>query len=153
MGEGWLKEITWILISILLVAGLNYGLRFVMHTDSPLVIVISGSMEPVFYPGDVVLTKGVSPDDVHVGDVVIYKQPYLKYPVIHRVRSIGEITIGNETVKCFVTWGDNNERPDFYEGPNGILPCVPAYAVESKAVMVFPKIGYPSLWLREHIFG
>ncbi|ASJ01497.1 signal peptidase I [Thermococcus gorgonarius] len=156
MEDGWAKELAWILISIIIVAGINYGLKIVMNTDSPLVIVISGSMEPVFYRGDVVLLKGVSPDDIKVGDVIVYNAPMYAYPIIHRVREIKTVEVNGHEEKCFVTWGDNNPIPDWgeyrlYPTPNGGVPCVPAYAVDAKAVMVFPKIGVIPLWIREHM--
>jgi signal peptidase len=32
-----------------------------------------------------------------------------------------------------------------------MLPCVPAYAVEDKALLVLPKIGLIPLIIREHL--
>ncbi|NJF25067.1 signal peptidase I [Thermococcus sp. Bubb.Bath] len=156
MGEEWKKEAAWILISLLVVVGINYGLKFAMATNSPLVIVISGSMEPVFYRGDVVLLKGVNPNDIHTGDVIVYNAPMYAYPIIHRVRGVKTVELGGKTEKCFVTWGDNNPIPDWgeyrlYPTPYGGVPCVPAYAVDAKAVMVFPRIGLIPLWIREHL--
>ncbi|EEB73654.1 signal peptidase I [Thermococcus sp. AM4] len=156
MDEGWKKDVAWFFIAILIVAGINYGLKIVMHTDSPLVIVISGSMEPVFYRGDVVLLRSVPPSDIHVGDVIVYNAPMYSYPIIHRVREIKTVDLGGKVERCFVTWGDNNPVPDWgeyrlYPTPYGGVPCVPAYAVDAKAVMVFPKIGLIPLWIREHL--
>lgn len=82
MEESWKKDLAWAVIALLVVFGLEVGgLRVGLHTDSPpLVIVVSGSMEPVFYRGgDVVLLKGgVSEeniDDVKLNDVIVYKRP------------------------------------------------------------------------------
>ncbi|HDZ36239.1 MAG TPA: signal peptidase I [Thermococcus sp.] len=155
MEDGWKKDITWVLIALLAVFTLQTGLKIALHTDSPLVIVVSGSMEPVFYRGDVVLLKGISReniDDVHVGDVIVYTRPGYKYPIIHRVREIREVDLGGETERCFLTWGDNNWAPDpDYPTPYGMVPCVPAYAVEDKALLVFPKIGLIPLIIREKL--
>ena len=159
--EEWQKDVAWLLIALVAVFAFEEGLKFALHTDSPLVIVVSGSMEPVFYRGDVVLLKGVTnPDQVHVGDVVVYKRPGYEYPIIHRVRYIYTVKLNGEQEKCFVTWGDNNPVPDPpYPGPQGLLEvrlpngvlagCVPAYAVEAKSELVFPKIGLIPLWIRE----
>lgn len=154
--ESWKKDVAWLITAIIIVAGLNYGLKFVMGTPSPLVIVISGSMEPVMYRGDVVLLRGVDPKDVHVGDVIVYDAPMYAYPIIHRVREIKTVEINGKLERCFVTWGDNNPAPDWgeyrlYPTPYGGLPCVPGYAVEAKAVAVFPKVGLVPLWIREHL--
>ncbi|NJE46640.1 signal peptidase I [Thermococcus sp. GR7] len=155
MDESWKKDIAWILIAFIAVFALQFGLKMALHTDSPLVIVVSGSMEPVFYRGDVVLLKGISEnniDEVHVGDVIVYKRPGYEYPIIHRVREIKEVSLGGKTEKCFVTWGDNNWAPDpDYPTPYGPVPCVPAYAVEDKALLVFPKIGLIPLEIRERL--
>jgi signal peptidase len=159
--EEWKKEVAWVLIAIIGVFAFEWGLRLALHTDSPLVIVVSGSMEPVFYRGDVVLLKGVTdPSQVHVGDVVVYKRPGYEYPIIHRVRYIYTVKLDGKSERCFVTWGDNNPVPDPpYPTSAGLLEvtlpggelagCVPAYAVEAKSELVFPKLGLIPLWIRE----
>jgi signal peptidase len=155
MEDGWKKDLAWVLVAVVVVFFFQFGLKVALHTDSPLVIVVSGSMEPVFYRGDVVLLKGISEDnidDVHVNDVIVYKRPGYKYPIIHRVREISEVKLDGKTEKCFLTWGDNNWAPDpEYPTPYGMLPCVPAYAVEDKALLVFPKIGLIPLEIRERL--
>jgi len=69
-----------IIIAILLSAHLN--------------VVVSGSMEPAFYRGDIVVTEGTNvygiqefnpQTDVKVGDVVVYDATWYSEPVIHRV--------------------------------------------------------------------
>jgi signal peptidase len=161
--EEWKRELAWVIITIVVVFGLQFGLGAALHTDSPLVIVVSGSMEPVFYRGDVVLLKGVTdPSQVKVGDVVVYARPGYPYPIIHRVRYISTVEVDGKEEECFVTWGDNNPVPDPpYPAPSGMLEvklpngilagCVPQYAVEAKAEVVFPKIGLIPLWIREKL--
>jgi len=155
MEDSWKKDLAWILIALVAVFTLQVGLKAILHTDSPLVIVVSESMEPVFYRGDVVLLKGISEeniDDVHVNDVIVYKRPGYQYPIIHRVREIKVVELDGKVEKCFVTWGDNNWAPDpDYPTPYGMIPCVPAYAVEDKALLVLPKIGLIPLVIREHL--
>ncbi|ASJ17456.1 S26 family signal peptidase [Thermococcus chitonophagus] len=150
--EGAVKEVISTALIILVALGLYSGLRLVLHTNMPLVVVVSGSMEPVFYRGDVVVLEGVKPEDVKIGDVVVYKSPLAKYPIIHRVREIKEIVVNGREELCFVTWGDNNPIPDLYPTPAGVLDCVPQQAIEAKALLVIPKIGWISIKLRE-IFG
>ncbi|NJE85340.1 signal peptidase I [Thermococcus sp. CX2] len=153
MEESWKKDVAWILIALIAVFALQFGLKVILHTESPLVIVVSGSMEPVFYRGDVVLLKGIdenNADEIKVGDVIVYKRPGYEYPIIHRVREIKTVKLGGKEELCFVTWGDNNWAPDpDYPTPYGLIPCVPAYAVEDKALLVFPKIGLIPLEIRE----
>jgi len=113
-------------------------------------VVVSGSMEPAFYRGDIVLVEkagflGINefnPDDVQVGDVVVYDAAWFDQPVIHRIINITDI---NGTT-MYVIKGDNNDRPDPY--------YVKADQIQEKVVTlgdnlaIIPKIGYLSLWLR-----
>jgi signal peptidase I len=53
-------------VSALFFAWLIYTLLgVVLATHSPMVIVVSGSMEPVLYRGDVVVMQGVSPENIN----------------------------------------------------------------------------------------
>ncbi len=113
-------------------------------------VVVSGSMEPAFYRGDIVLVEkadflGIhefNPNDVKVGDVVVYDAAWYDQPVIHRVINIVDI---NGTT-MYVIKGDNNDSPDPY--------YVKASQIKERVVtigdnlVVIPKIGYLSLWLR-----
>ena len=79
-------------------------------------VVVSGSMEPAFYRGDIVLVEkanflGINefnPNDVQVGDVVVYDAKWFDQPVIHRIINITEI---NGTTMYMIK-GDNNNAPD-----------------------------------------
>lgn len=81
-------------------------------------VVVSGSMEPVFYRGDIVLVEkadflGIhefNADDVKVGDVVVYDAVWFDQPVIHRIIDIKNI---NGTTMYMIK-GDNNDSPDPY---------------------------------------
>lgn len=113
-------------------------------------VVVSGSMEPAFYRGDIVLVQkdnflGINefdPTTVEVGDVVVYDAAWYDQPVIHRIINITDI---NGTTMYMIK-GDNNNRPDPY--------YVKADQIHEKVVtlgdnlVVIPKIGYLSLWLR-----
>ncbi len=113
-------------------------------------VVVSGSMEPAFYRGDIVLVEkadflGINefnPDDVQVGDVVVYDAKWFDQPVIHRVIRIAEI---NGTT-MYVIKGDNNNSPDpYYVTSDQIKEKVVTFGDN---LVVIPKIGYLSLWLR-----
>ena len=113
-------------------------------------VVVSGSMEPAFYRGDIVLVEkadflGINEfnaSDVRVGDVVVYDGAWYDQPVIHRIINITDI---NGTT-MYVIKGDNNDSPDPY--------YVTSSQIKEKVVtvddnlVVIPKIGYLSLWLR-----
>ena len=113
-------------------------------------VVVSGGMEPAFYRGDIVMVEKANffgidefnPEEVQVGDVVVYDAAWYDQPVIHRVINITDI---NGTT-MYVIKGDNNGRADPY--------YVKASQIQEKVVtlgdnlVVIPKIGYLSLWLR-----
>lgn len=66
------------------------------------VIVLSGSMEPAFSPGDVLIERGIEPSAVEIGQVVTFHDPSSDRMLTHRVRKI-EVR-GEKLV--FVTKGD-----------------------------------------------
>ena len=113
-------------------------------------VVVSGSMEPVFYRGDIVAIEkadflGIhefNPEDVEVGDIVVYDAKWFDQPVIHRIIDIQQI---NGTT-MYVIKGDNNNRADPY--------YVTADQIQEKVLtwgdtpIVIPYIGHLSLWLR-----
>ncbi|MGD9396680.1 MAG: signal peptidase I, partial [Candidatus Thorarchaeota archaeon] len=61
-------------VMIIAVATLGgYGIFMVaMGTSSPLVVVTSGSMEPTFERGHLLVLQSRAPQDIKVGDVVVY---------------------------------------------------------------------------------
>lgn len=69
-------------------------------------IVLSGSMEPAIMAGDLILTKGVDPYDIQVGDVISFR---VKDDVVvsHRV-----VEIANDGGLSFLTKGDANVGMD-----------------------------------------
>ena len=122
----------------------------VLLAASHLNVVVSGSMEPVFYRGDIVVVEkanflGISefdPNDVQVGDIVVYDAVWYNNPVIHRVINITEI---NGTTMYMIK-GDNNDRPDpYYVTPNQIRDRVLTFG---DSPIVIPKIGYVTIILK-----
>lgn len=113
-------------------------------------VVVSGSMEPVMYRGDIVVLEQAnllgfhefSPDDVKVGDIVVYNAAWHEGPVIHRVINIAEIN--GSTV--FEIKGDNNDVSDPY--------WVTKSQIKSRVLtfngqpIIIPKIGYISILIR-----
>ena len=57
-----------------------------------------------FNKGDVLFITGIDPEDIEVGDVIIFRAPELGKDVIHRVVLISQ----NNGQYSFSTMGDNN---------------------------------------------
>ncbi|MDO9044741.1 MAG: signal peptidase I [Methanobacteriaceae archaeon] len=114
-------------------------------------VVVSESMEPVFYRGDIVLVEKANflgihefnPEDVKKGDIVIYNANWFPDPVIHRVVATG--TAKNGT-KYYIIKGDNNPVPD----PAVVYPSqITARVITIGTQPLFiPRIGYITLWIR-----
>ncbi len=123
------------------------GILLAQHLN----VVVSGSMEPVFYRGDVVVIEKtnflgieeVNPDSLQIGDIIIYQATWFPEPVIHRIVATGQDPQGRN---YFVTKGDNNSGAD----PAPVYP----EQVQAKVIswgynpLVIPKIGYITLWVR-----
>ncbi|MGA2790070.1 MAG: signal peptidase I [Candidatus Bathyarchaeia archaeon] len=128
-----------ILIAILFAA--TYGgvevMRLALHTDSPLMVVSSGSMVPVLNVGDIIIVRGVDPQTVTVGTIIIFHSPYeYDMPIVHRVIAV----VNNGSSLFFETKGDHNSVQDGWR--------VPAENLMGVYVMKVPYIGLISLELR-----
>ncbi|KAM9040946.1 signal peptidase complex catalytic subunit SEC11A-like [Megaptera novaeangliae] len=85
------------------------GLMVVTGSESPIVVVLSGSMEPAFHRGDLLFLTNYPEEPVRVGEIVVFKVEGRDIPIVHRVIKLHEKSDG--TVK-FLTKGDNNSVDD-----------------------------------------
>jgi len=78
------------------------------NSDSPIVVVLTGSMEPSFHRGDILL---INWDYTHPypGDIVVYKVPSQEIPIVHRVIAIDP---SEDESYLVLTKGDNNPVND-----------------------------------------
>ena len=98
-----------------------------------LLVVLSGSMQPLFNPGDMVVVEETGPGSITVGDVIAFHPPDAKDEktlVTHRVVDV----VVNGSRLYFRTKGDNNEDIDPF--------LVPAENVVGRAVFSLPYLGY-----------
>jgi len=115
-----------------------YGLRFVLGTEYPIVVVEGVSMEPTYYDGDLAILRGIPKEDIKIEDVVVYQRSIYSIRIIHRV--INKYTKEGELY--LVTKGDNNNNPD---------PPIPAETVIGVVVLHIPAIGKVVLALQSPI--
>ncbi|MGC9781495.1 MAG: signal peptidase I [Candidatus Heimdallarchaeota archaeon] len=121
-------------IAILLVFSMNWILQAALHTDSPLVVVTSESMEPTYWGSrrenfggqndirkDMLVVRGVDPSEIKVGDVIVFYRilrtnssaiDYVNEPIVHRVNRIYFNSTSGEY--WFTTKGDNPQTNDRY---------------------------------------
>ena len=65
------------------------GLMFATHSESPVVVVLSGSMEPAFQRGDILFLTNLD-DPIAVGEIVVFKVAGRDIPIVHRVLRVHE---------------------------------------------------------------
>ncbi|XP_013789753.1 signal peptidase complex catalytic subunit SEC11A-like [Limulus polyphemus] len=85
------------------------GLMVVTGSESPIVVVLSGSMEPAFHRGDLLFLTNHKEDPVRVGDIVVFKVEGRDIPIVHRVLKLHEKEDGSVKI---LTKGDNNSVDD-----------------------------------------
>merc|ERR1711879_981110 len=92
-------------------------------SESPIVVVLSGSMEPAFYRGDLLVLTHYRNEPVVNGEIVVYRLNEREIPIVHRVIKRHENTETGE-IK-YLTKGDNNQVDDrglYSPGQNWITP-------------------------------
>eukprot|EP01106_Pelomyxa_sp_JSP_P018046 TRINITY_DN78_c0_g1_i1.p1 TRINITY_DN78_c0_g1~~TRINITY_DN78_c0_g1_i1.p1 ORF type:complete len:199 (-),score=49.69 TRINITY_DN78_c0_g1_i1:158-697(-) len=84
------------------------SLMIVTSSESPIVVVLSGSMEPAFHRGDLLFLYN-SEAPFNVGEVVVYKVDGRDIPIVHRISRVHQSKDGMEKL---LTKGDNNPVDD-----------------------------------------
>lgn len=62
----------------------------VTGSESPIVVVLSGSMEPAFHRGDLLFLTNYKEEPVRVGEIVVFKVEGRDIPIVHRVVKLHE---------------------------------------------------------------
>ncbi|VDQ03921.1 unnamed protein product [Trichobilharzia regenti] len=70
------------------------------YSESPLVVVLSGSMEPAFYRGDVLYLTNYPDEPIRVGDIVVFKIEGREIPIVHRVLKLHERLVYTLMLNC-----------------------------------------------------
>ncbi|KAL2479714.1 Peptidase S24/S26A/S26B/S26C family protein [Abeliophyllum distichum] len=85
------------------------GLMCVTGSESPVVVVLSGSMEPGFKRGDILFLH-MSKDPIRAGEIVVFNVDGREIPIVHRVIKVHERQDTGEV--DILTKGDNNFGDD-----------------------------------------
>ncbi|KAF9232637.1 hypothetical protein BU15DRAFT_54803 [Melanogaster broomeanus] len=138
------------------------GLGLFFNTESPIVVVLSGSMEPAFYRGDLLFLSNPPNERYHTGDITVYKIPGAEIPIVHRVLETHDILVSNATAKSrkdpfakylpgpnqlLLTKGDNNHVDDIelYQG----LDFLERRHIIGKVRGFLPYIGYVTIAMND----
>lgn len=132
------------------------GLMVITGSESPIVVVLSGSMEPAFHRGDLLFLTNRVEDPIRVGEIVVFRIEGREIPIVHRVLKIHEKQNGH--IK-FLTKGDNNavddrglykqgqhwlEKKDVVGRARGFVPYI---GIVTILMNDYPKFKYAVLFL------
>ncbi|KAK7042350.1 signal peptidase complex catalytic subunit SEC11 [Favolaschia claudopus] len=125
------------------------GLGLITNSESPIVVVLSGSMEPAFYRGDLLFLTNPAAERYHNGDITVYKVPGADIPIVHRVLEThdGKSRGSSPIVQRLLTKGDNNEVNDIelYRG----LDYLERKHIVGKVRGFLPYIGYVTIAMND----
>ncbi|KAG0347611.1 Signal peptidase complex catalytic subunit S11C [Podila humilis] len=79
------------------------------NCESPLVVVLSESMEPAFARGDILFLSNPR-KPINVGEICVFKIPGREIPIVHRI--IDRHDNGEVEGQLLLTKGDNNNVDD-----------------------------------------
>ncbi|KAG6030402.1 Signal peptidase complex catalytic subunit [Claviceps citrina] len=122
------------------------GLSIAADSPSPIVVVLSGSMEPAFQRGDLLLLWNRNlRQETAVGEVVVYNVRGKDIPIVHRVVR----KFGSGDKAKLLTKGDNNnsDDTDLYARGQDYLE---RRDIIGSVVGYFPFVGYVTILLSEH---
>jgi signal peptidase len=163
------KDIIAAILIIAIALGGTFGvfaiLKVSLKTEIPLVVVISESMEPTIYRGDLLIVQGKAPAEIKngtasdlQGDIIIYDANGLwlfrqnSEPIVHRV--VGKYLNTTDNKYYFITKGDNNAtNPDPDPPGSPLTIAVPEDRVLGVVVKIIPKVGMAKIWLSENNMG
>ncbi len=115
-------------------------LGFVFKTDTPIVIISSGSMEPALRAGDIVFVRGTPIDGLSVGDIIVYNCPSKKDLCVKENELIAHRIVEINEANGIKTKGDANERGD---------RCFVYFSwVKGEVFFRIPLLGAPIVFLR-----
>lgn len=123
-------------ITIIVLAIIYMGyLKFVKNENNISIfgfkqyMVLTGSMEPTYNVGDLIIVKEVKEDELKVGDNITYSIGNGDETVSHRITDI----INQDGKKQYKTKGDNNNSPD--------IDPVSFDKIQGKIVYKISKLG------------
>ncbi|EFJ20232.1 hypothetical protein SELMODRAFT_109521 [Selaginella moellendorffii] len=121
------------------------GLMCVTGSESPVVVVLSGSMEPGFQRGDILFLR-MTKDPIRAGEIVVFNVDGRDIPIVHRVIKVHE---RQETGEVEVlTKGDNNYGDDRLLYAQGQL-WLQRHHIMGRAVGFLPYVGWVTIIMTE----
>ncbi|KAL8138683.1 hypothetical protein V2J09_004684 [Rumex salicifolius] len=116
-------------------------------SESPVVVVLSESMEPGFQRGDILFLQ-MSKDPIRAGEIIVFNVDGRDIPIVHRVIEVHEHKDTGEV--DVLTKGDNNDRDDRM----GMLYAseqlwLQQHHIMGKAIGFLPYVGWVTIIMTE----
>ncbi|PWA40265.1 signal peptidase complex catalytic subunit SEC11A [Artemisia annua] len=122
------------------------GLMCITGSEAPIVVVLSGSMEPGFKRGDI-LFMHLSKDPIRVGEIVSFKIEGRAIPIVHRVIKVHEHQNTGEL--DVLTKGDNNYADDTVLYTRG-QKWLKQHHITGRAFGFLPYVGWGTILITEN---
>jgi signal peptidase I len=122
-----------------------FGVSLVVIENGP-----HSSMWPTYDQGDMFLIYKSKPENIHLGDVVVYESATISSRgtlIIHRVVNITIFSTSNGDKYYFRVSGDNPDSNNHIDTYNSTTTLIPYDAIVGKTKLLIPKIGYIRLWM------
>ncbi|KAK9947586.1 hypothetical protein M0R45_003202 [Rubus argutus] len=121
------------------------GLMLMTGSESPVVVVLSESMEPGFARGDILFLH-MSKDPIRAGEIVVYNVDGRPIPIVHRVIKVhGQRDTGEDYV---LTKGDNNHEDDIELYAPG-QRWLQQHHIMGRAAGFLPYVGWVTIIMTE----
>eukprot|EP00246_Nothoceros_aenigmaticus_P005532 TRINITY_DN1765_c2_g1_i1.p1 TRINITY_DN1765_c2_g1~~TRINITY_DN1765_c2_g1_i1.p1 ORF type:complete len:181 (-),score=12.61 TRINITY_DN1765_c2_g1_i1:496-1038(-) len=120
------------------------GLMCVTGSESPVVVVLSGSMEPGFRRGDILFLR-MSDAPIRAGEIVVFNVDGRDIPIVHRVIKVHTNHDGEVDV---LTKGDNNygdDRALYAQGQQWLQ----RHHIMGRAIGFLPYVGWVTIIMTE----
>jgi len=134
----------YVLLGVALAFIINQGMAFALSTDMPIVAVESNSMIPTFYKGDILVLQGTPPQELNIGDIIVFSPRVTQSgsaassPIVHRITK-------KNPDGTFQTQGDANPGQLYFE--KHIEPS----QIHGKSVLIVPYLGWVKIGITEYV--
>ncbi|CAM6086594.1 unnamed protein product [Calypogeia fissa] len=124
------------------------GLMCFTGSESPVVVVLSGSMEPGFKRGDILFLR-MTKAPLRNGEIVVFHVDGREIPIVHRVIKVHEHQDTGEVE--LLTKGDNNFGDDRVLYAQGQM-WLKRHHIMGRAVGFLPYVGWVTIIMTEKPF-
>ncbi|KAF2317987.1 hypothetical protein GH714_041372 [Hevea brasiliensis] len=121
------------------------ALMCITGCESPVVVVLTGSMEPGFKRGDILFLHS-SKDPIRTGEIVVFNVEGRDIPIVHRVIEVHERQDTRDV--DILTKGDSNDQDDRFLYTYGQHWLSPQH-IMGRAIGFLPYVGWVTIIMTE----